>query len=129
MFKSLARAVLCVTIMVAVAGCYSVKIVRPEAKPASVQHMVLVHTFLFGIVSVRQVNVTEICGDNQFSSIHSRIGGLGLLANVITGGLWAPMSVTVVCAVAPNGGGMTELPDAPDAPTAELPDAPVATLQ
>lgn len=111
MLKSLARAVLCLSVLVSVAGCYSVRITRPDVTPSSVSHVAIQHTFIYGILSLGSVNADAMCGAAPIQSVHTRIGGLGLIANALTMGLWAPMTVTVVCGEKAAGGGdMTSLP-------------------
>ena len=120
MFKRMARMVVFVSVMFVVSGCYSVRLYRPDVIPATISHVQFVHTFFWGIASPGQVNVSSMCGTSDVQSVHSRLGGAGLVAYMLTAGVWAPMTVTVVCS-APKGEGMTEglLPEEGPQPAAE----------
>ena len=103
-------------------GCFRTYVYSETVKPQPVTHVRVVHTFIYGIVNLRQVDVDEWCGGAGIQSVYSRLGGLGILGAALTAGLWVPMTVSVTCAEGPGTVGEAAPEDASTAaPVAEAP--------
>ena len=84
-------------------GCYTVRFASPTLAGVS-DGLVLhswTHTFLWGIVPSGKASI-EQCGYAGVKEVKTQIGGLGLLASVVTLGVWTPMHVKVTCAEPPQ---------------------------
>lgn len=82
-------------------GCYTTRMVYPSSDRGGGAHNFWSHSLFWGIVPLGKVNLEGYCGDAGVYSIKTQIGGVGLLANWLTAGIWTPMHVRVVCA-SPN---------------------------
>lgn len=110
---SLSRSLLVLALGAALSGCYAVKYSSSSnaSARASVTERVYVHGLFWGIWSLGEVDIDKHCGAGGVKKIRSQIGGLGLIAYAITGGIWTPMSVKLTCAapsaaaVEPEGDG------------------------
>lgn len=80
-------------------GCYTVKFVSPEAlaQPAGPTFQTWTNSLFWGLVPLGKVSL-DGCGDAGVRKMHSQIGGLGLIAYALTGGIWTPMHVHIQCA-------------------------------
>ncbi|MFT5684263.1 MAG: hypothetical protein ACI8RZ_005204 [Myxococcota bacterium] len=80
-------------------GCYTTKMYYGGVNPAQTDSkMRMQHTFFWGLISPGSTDLSRVCNDRPVVSVRSQIAGLGLLANWLTAGIYAPMTVTVVCA-------------------------------
>jgi hypothetical protein len=85
-------------------GCYTTKVyVAPPSTATGRVENEWQQTFFWGLISAGSVNAANICGDAGVVHIKSEIGGLGLLANWVTAGIWAPVRVRVTCGTTPKG--------------------------
>lgn len=85
-------------------GCYTTKVyVGEPGEPAGRVEHEWQQTFFWGLVSVGRVNASEVCGEAGVQMVKSQIGGIGLVANWLTAGIWAPMHVKVTCGPKPGG--------------------------
>jgi hypothetical protein len=83
----------------ALPGCYTTKLYFADNPGrAGATHKEFQQTFFWGIVSIGRVNLDNQCGPAGVKRVESQIGGWGLLANWITGGIWAPVTVKITCA-------------------------------
>jgi hypothetical protein len=96
--KAWALALLVTTLAVA-PGCYTVKFVSPEAAGARTGQSfdLWTHSLFWGLVPLGEASI-DMCGSAGVKRMKSQIGGLGLVAYVLTAGIWTPMHVRVVCA-------------------------------
>lgn len=94
--KSL-RPLVLVALLPLFAGCYTTRVYVGESTAAGKVENEWQQTFFWGMISVGKVNADAICGDAGVQSVKSQIGGLGLLANWITVGIWSPMHVKITC--------------------------------
>ncbi|MFT4626579.1 MAG: hypothetical protein ACI8PZ_005256 [Myxococcota bacterium] len=80
-------------------GCYAVKVkqLQPAAAPAGSDKM-MVHTLIYGLVSLNDVDAGESCGDAGVAMVQSKMNGITFLANFFTAGIYAPMAVEITCA-------------------------------
>lgn len=85
--------------LLVLSGCYNVHYydsTRAEVASAG-ERTVLVHTLLGGLISLNDVDSSDYC-PGGVKEVHSRIGGVGILAAILTGGIYEPMTVTMTCA-------------------------------
>jgi len=89
---------LCLTVLL-LTGCYTVKFTNPQTAMDSrgEAYHLWTHSLFWGIIPLGRVNMSQ-CGNAGVRSMKSQIGGLGLLAYALTGGIWAPMHVKITCA-------------------------------
>ncbi len=93
------NALVILTTLALLSGCYTTKIVAADATPARGDvHMSWQHTFFWGAVSPGSVNLSNYCGDRGVARVRTQVGGIGLLAYWFTAGIWTPVQVRVVCA-------------------------------
>lgn len=93
------RILLLSVVLCALSGCYTTKFYFPDTPGGyGHSHKVMQHTFFWGLVSPGQVNLGRQCGPPGIKRIKSQVGGWGLLANWLTGGLWVPVTVKITCA-------------------------------
>jgi hypothetical protein len=114
----------------ALSGCYTVKLVDPSymGREVTKTDHAWAHSLFWGFVPLGTVDL-GVCGEDEVRSVKTQIGGLGLVAYVLTVGIWTPMHVKITC-VAPGGfekptGALPEDcgDDATCAALADLPDA------
>lgn len=79
----------------ALPGCYHARFVT-NAAPGQV-HSETSHFFLGGLIGHAVYDTSRVC-PNGVSSIHARTTFLDGFLTGLTGGIWAPRTVTVVCA-------------------------------
>lgn len=79
-------------------GCYTTKMYSANATASRTERTAVVHSFVFGIVPMNEVNLDSLCGDQGFAELKTSINGWGLLASVVTMGLWTPITVRGRCA-------------------------------
>ena len=85
--------------MLAVTGCYTTKMHYGSVLPEeSMVHKRFQHTIFWGLISPGSIDLEQVCGDDPVVAVRSQIAGLGLLANWLTVGIYAPVTVTVTCA-------------------------------
>lgn len=103
------RTLLTAGLFALLSGCYSVKYYNPDTTydRRGETHQQWVHSLFWGSVSLGKVNLGA-CGDRGIKHMKSRIGGLGLIAYALTGGIWTPMNVKFVCA-RPKQAGVDEV--------------------
>lgn len=89
-----------------VSGCYRTMVSsgRPAAPGPSVVYDGKWHSGLvWGIAELSgPYDLDEICPDG-WSEIHTRTSFLNGFVELVTSGIYAPQSVTIVCAAGPNG--------------------------
>ena len=56
-----------------------------------------VHTLIFGIVSLNDVNVQNTCGDKGVFAVRTNGNLYTILLTGLTGGIYAPLMVHVTC--------------------------------
>ncbi|MDG1479310.1 MAG: hypothetical protein P8R54_06945 [Myxococcota bacterium] len=79
-------------------GCFTTKMHYGDVNPARTDHRIRIqHTFLWGLVSPGSTNLSRVCDGQPVVSVRSRVAGLGLLGLWLTAGIYAPVTVTVVC--------------------------------
>lgn len=80
-------------------SCYTVRFGNAETAYTSVgkSYHVWTHSLFWGILPLGRVNIDQ-CGDYGMKRMKSQMGGLGLLAYSLTGGIWTPMHVKITCA-------------------------------
>ena len=66
---------------------------RPSTNRAAVYHVVAAGRRAAG----GRVNATAVCGEASVQMVKSQIGGIGLVVNWLTAGIWAPMHVKITC--------------------------------
>lgn len=79
----------------ALPGCYHARFVT-NAAPGQA-HEEMSHFFLGGLIGHAIYDTSRVC-PNGVSSIHARTTFLDGFLMGLTGGIWAPRTVTVVCA-------------------------------
>lgn len=95
------RSALLLVLAAALSGCYTTKLYVGDAKPARGDvHKTWQNTFLWGMISPGEVNLSHMCGNAGVARVRTQIAGWGLLANWLTAGIWVPVQVRVVCAQA-----------------------------
>jgi outer membrane lipoprotein SlyB len=83
----------------ALSGCYTTKYAfSANDARAGATHKEFQQTFFWGLISIGRVDLDKQCGPAGIKRMESRIGGWGLLANWVTGGIWAPVTVKITCA-------------------------------
>lgn len=99
MSSRFARAAVIAGCLFALSGCYTTKFYFAEnSGGVGDSHKVLQHTFFWGLVSPGKVDLDGHCGTRGVKKVKSQIGGWGLAANWLTGGIWAPVTVKITCA-------------------------------
>ena len=85
-------------------GCYTVKLIDPAAMDREVTHHdhAWGHSLFWGFIPLGTVDLS-VCGDDEVRSVKTQIGGLGLVAYVLTVGIWTPMHVKITCAAPAHG--------------------------
>ena len=79
-------------------GCYTTRMVYAEsAGRAGANYETWSHALFWGIVPLGTVNLDGYCGDAGIRRVKTQIGGIGLVANFLTVGIWTPMHVHIVC--------------------------------
>ena len=92
------RSLCLLALALSLSGCYTTKVVNAGLQPARGEtHHAWQQTFLWGMISPGSVNVAGYCGDKGVAEVKTQVGGIGLIANWFTAGLWVPMSVKVTC--------------------------------
>ena len=82
-----------------VSGCYTTKLHYGGVNATQTDtHMRLQHTFLWGFISPGSTDLGRVCNGRSVVAVKSQVAGLGLLANWLTGGIYAPVTITVTCA-------------------------------
>ena len=85
--------------LLALSGCYTTKMHYGGVNPSqTANHMRLQHTFFWGLISPGSTDLGRVCRGESVVAVRSQIAGLGLLANWLTVGIYAPVTVTVTCA-------------------------------
>ena len=93
------RAALALAFALLASGCYTTKFYfAGNPGSAGESHKEFQQTFFWGLISVGRVNLDAQCGPKGIKRIKSQIGGWGLFANWLTGGIWAPVTVEITCA-------------------------------
>jgi outer membrane lipoprotein SlyB len=83
----------------ALSGCYTTKYAfSANDARAGETHKEFQQTFFWGLISIGRVDLDKQCGPAGIKRMESKIGGWGLLANWVTGGIWAPVTVKITCA-------------------------------
>ncbi|HMV66336.1 MAG TPA: hypothetical protein PKA64_05760 [Myxococcota bacterium] len=92
-----------VLLLLSLQACYTVRFVSPELHgiPDGAVLHTWTHSFLWGIIPAGKASIDQ-CGYAGVKEIKSQIGGLGLVASVLTLGVWTPMHVQIVCAEVPR---------------------------
>ncbi len=79
-------------------GCYTTKIHYGGVNPARTDSKTrLQHTFFWGLVSPGSTDLSRVCDGQPVVSVRSQLAGFGLVGYWLTGGIYMPMTVTVVC--------------------------------
>ena len=78
-------------------GCYTAEVRMPGTIPSAVQEEQTAHTILYGLVTLN--GVKPECTP---AVVRTQEGVVGVIAKVLTVGLYTPLQVTVTCA-APQG--------------------------
>ena len=82
----------------ALSGCYTTRLVYAEsAGRAGANYETWSHSLFWGIVPLGKVNLDGYCGEAGIRRVKTQIGGIGLVANFLTAGIWTPMHVHIVC--------------------------------
>ena len=80
-------------------GCFTTKMHYGGINPMQTETKTrLQHTFLWGLVSPGSTDLARVCGGSQVVGVKSQIAGFAVLATWFTGGLYAPVTVSVTCA-------------------------------
>jgi hypothetical protein len=80
-------------------GCYTTKYAFVENPgEAGETHKEFQQTFFWGLISPGRVNLDAQCGPKGIKKMKSQVGGWGLLANWLTGGIWIPVTIKITCA-------------------------------
>lgn len=95
------KSALIVALWLACSGCYTVQFNSSSlaSQPSGPAYSTWTHSFFWGLIPVGKVNLDQ-CGEPGIKRMKSQIGGLGLIAYALTGGIWTPMHVKLVCAPA-----------------------------
>jgi len=78
-------------------GCYSTKMYFASETPSAATRSATTHVFLWGMVPAGKVNLENLCGQAAISEVKTEMGPGGLIANLLTAGIWSPMTVTATC--------------------------------
>ena len=92
------RTALLFVALFALSGCYTTKYVYGKESRGNETYSAWQHTFFWGLISPGEVNLSNYCGDAGIYKLKSQVGGIALLANWLTAGIWIPVHVRVVCA-------------------------------
>lgn len=97
--RNIVRALVFTLAVAQAPGCYKIHYYSPEgqAQGKGASHSTMVNTFFWGLWSPSEVSLDQ-CGSAGFYKMESRIGLIGLIATGLTGGIWMPYTVKVVCA-------------------------------
>ncbi len=101
MKRALVAGALVVVSSLGLGACYRHTYVNPSATPGMVGYSSWHHHLIGGLVNLSGVvNLQAVC-PTGVAEVHNRMGVLNWLLTVITGGIYAPTTVEVIC----NGGG------------------------
>jgi len=89
-------------------SCYHAQITTGANPSAKVIDNPWAHSFIFGLVPPKEVNVASEC-PNGVAKVETQINFLNGLVSVITFNIYTPMQITVTCAA---GSDMSEVKDA-----------------
>ena len=98
--------VLAVAVLVGLAGCYHATIETGLEPSNQVVENEWAHSFIAGLVPPSTVETASEC-PNGVAIVETELSFLNLVANVVTGGIYSPMHITVTCAA----GGMADAED------------------
>ena len=82
--------------LAALAGCYNLKFYHPDALPVGETHVVWVHAFLWGTVTVGAVDLDAEC-PRGVRLLKTNRTAADFAASWLTLGLYTPMNVVVTC--------------------------------
>jgi len=79
-------------------GCYKANISNfTDGGSPGKTTRVYAHTFIFGIVTLNEIDAKKICGDKGVWSVSSRVNLLSMVASGLLAGIYVPMAVQVTC--------------------------------
>lgn len=81
-------------------GCFRNRVVTNKP-PSGVHHLTFSHTFIGGLIGSQ----TE--ASCEPAVVETRVGLIGLLAAVITVGIWVPFTVDIECAAGSSPGAIS----------------------
>ena len=95
----LKRIALTLPLLIGLSGCYKVSMTNVnEGTAPGYAHSIQVHTLVYGLVTLNNVDVGSVCGDKPVHMIDTENSIVDVLINSLTFGIYQPVSVTVVCA-------------------------------
>ena len=82
---------------VALTGCMKSHIItQSDASPGATQ-VTKVHTLVYGLVSLNEIDASAMCGDSGVHSVSTLQTFVDSLVGGITGGIYGPVTVEVTC--------------------------------
>jgi hypothetical protein len=103
--------------LVAVPACYHATIETGQPLAAETIQQNWAHGFLFGLVPPSTVASASKCRSGV-AKVETQQSFLNMVANVLTGGIYTPMTITVTCAAGPTVTG--SIINVPNDPTTAL---------
>lgn len=101
MLRSASRIAAVAVLAVAASGCYHAVVDTGRAPSSTTIEKPWAHSFLAGLVPPDVVETASRCPDGV-ARVETKHSFLNSLANVLTWGIYSPMSIEVTCA-APGG--------------------------
>ncbi len=91
------RNLLLAAALVGLSGCYKAEIVNIDDGPAGLEHTKKVHTLISGLVPLNDIDASDVCNDKGVLKVTVVHGFVDMLLGGITLGIYAPVTVKVVC--------------------------------
>lgn len=101
MRTSTRSAALAVVLALGLGGCYHATVDTGLRPSGEVVRKDWAHGFLYGLVPPSELDSAAQC-PNGVAQVETQLSFLNQLANVLTGGLYTPMTIRVLCAVGPD---------------------------
>ena len=96
--KSSLKSMLVLLPLMLTMGCYKARVQDfSSGNGPGIRTTETVHVLVYGIVSLNEIDVMEICGDRGLYAVEYSKGLLGYAATWVTTGLYFPVSVKVEC--------------------------------
>lgn len=78
-------------------GCYKATVNLGGGGSPGVERRVTVHGLVGGLISLNEIDAANVCGDKGVWSVSSRHNVIDMILSGITGGLYTPVTVLVIC--------------------------------
>lgn len=97
MLRRLVQLVLVASLLLAT-GCYRTVISTAAYSPSAYTETRWVHTFIGGLIPLNSVDGMGLCRGGSVQTVTTQLGLLSLVATGLTGGIYTPVKVSVMCA-------------------------------